>query len=64
MTEEDTFLALKRIPFSKMIRIWSDGPPMTIERRDALFKDHGWKWSDYIEIYNEKRDSGHPDVYP
>jgi hypothetical protein len=63
-TEEDTFIALRRIPFSQMIRIWSDDAMMSDNpNREQFFNQYGWTWDEYMEIYNVKKEEGHPDIF-
>jgi len=66
MTEDDTFNTLRRIPFSQMIREWSDIESIEPRSPECLkfFEDRGWNWDDYMEIYHKKEEQGHPDVFP
>ncbi len=60
MTEDDTFLKLKRIPLSELERIYDTDPVL---RRywhsisDRAFADylehHGWKFKDYLKWYKD-----------
>jgi len=53
MTEEDTFLALKRVPANQVFKeyfSWRNlNEPKTGEEKDKFVADRGWTWKELIE---------------
>lgn len=61
MTEDDTFLRLKRIDIQEMFNLWMASPiqaPRTHigvppDEVDKFFKQRGWVYHDWVIAYHE-----------
>jgi hypothetical protein len=54
MNEDDTYNALKRIPFKQMYAIWKDAAPPWTTTVDFYYEKYGWTWDGFHDEWNKR----------
>ncbi len=57
MTEDDTFMALKKLPYDQLNRLFFNTDYMQRDERDAWLKSYGWTREEFrAELHRKLRD--------